>query len=425
MFIRNYSQLATSKLRRDALGIIEEAYSSINTKKIIEKNVKLRKSGFLYIKDNWIDLKKYRRVYLIGIGKAAYSSVNVLENILGDYITDGIVLDIYGGPLKKVKSMVGDHPYPTETNVSATRQIIGLLQTAKEEDLILTIITGGGSALLCSPYQISCDTKAAMVHALMDAGATIQEINTVRKHLSDIKGGHFARLAYPAKVVSLIFSDVPGDDLDMIASGPTVLDTSTVQDAAKILAKYDVLKVCKLPNCELQETPKDPKYFRRATNIVIANNKIPLEAMGKQARKLKYKVEVLSSEVGGPASEIAKRLVFSSKPRTALLAAGETTVKVVGKGLGGRNQHLVLSALKYLKEGQVIVSVNSDGFDFTPHAGAIADKETLAKAKRKKLLVEKYLKTCDSFHFFEKVGDGLITGILGTNVADFMLVLSE
>ncbi|MEX0622103.1 MAG: DUF4147 domain-containing protein [Candidatus Woykebacteria bacterium] len=425
MIIKNFAQLATSKLRRDALQIIEDGLNSINTRKIIEKNVRLHKNGLLWVKDNWVDLKKYRRIYLIGIGKAAFASVRVLEGKLKDYITDGIVLDIYGAPLKKVKSMVGTHPHTTETNVSATREIIGLLQSAQEEDLVLTVITGGGSALLCSPYKMSCETKDSIAQALWNAGATVQEMNTVRKHLSGIKGGHFAQLAYPAKVVSLIFSDVPGDNLSAIASGPTVLDPTTVQDAAKILAKYNVLKVCSLPNCDLQETPKDPMIFRRVVNVVVVNNKTPIAAMEETGRHLGYKVEIFSSEISGEAEAVAKELVLNSKPKTALLAAGETTVRVKGKGKGGRNQHLVLAALKYLRDGRIIVSVNSDGYDFTPHAGAIGDEYTLKKAARKKLPPEKYLKNDDSFHFFEKVGDAIKTGILGTNVADLMLVLSK
>jgi len=425
VIIQNFARLATSKLRRDALGIIEAGFNSINTRKIIDANVSLHRGGLLKIKGNWLDLKNYRRIYLIGIGKAAFSSVRVLENKLRDYITDGIVLDIYGAPLKKVKSMVGTHPHATETNVSATRQIIGLLESAKEEDLVLTVITGGGSALLCSPYKISCELKDRIVSKLWEAGASIQEINTVRKHLSEIKGGFFAKLAYPAKVVSLIFSDVPGDDLDMIASGPTVLDTTTVEDAAKILGKYNVLKQCNLPNCDLQETPKDPRYFQRVANVVVANNRIPLNAMSDMAKRLGYNPEILSSEIKGEAKDIAKRLVLNAKPKTALFAAGETTVKVIGKGKGGRNQHLVLAALRHLKKDQAIVSVNSDGFDFTEHAGAIGDQETLEKAKKMKLSTEKFFKECDSFNFFEKVGDAVETGILGTNIADFMLVLSK
>ncbi|MDP2720596.1 MAG: DUF4147 domain-containing protein [bacterium] len=425
MIIKNFAELATSKLRRDALGIIEAAYNSINTKKVIENSVRLHKNGLLYIKDNWVDLKKYRRVYLIGIGKAAFASVSVLEDLLKDYITDGIVLDIYGAPLKKVKSIVGTHPHSTETNVAATREIVALLQAAQEEDLVLTVITGGGSALLCSPYKISCDLKDSIVTSLWKAGATIQEMNVVRKHLSGIKGGHFASLAYPAKVVSLIFSDVPGDDLSAIGSGPTVLDPTTVKDAAAILAKYDVLKACNLPNCELQETPKDPMLFQRVVNVVVVNDKVAVDAMEEMGRRLKYNVEIFSSEITGEAQEVAKELVMNAKTGTVLLAAGESTVRVIGNGKGGRNQHLVLSALKYLKDGQVIVSVNSDGYDFTTHAGAIGDRETIAKAKRKRLQIEKYLKNCDSFHFFEKVGDAIQTGILGTNVADFMLVLSK
>ncbi|OGY26258.1 MAG: hypothetical protein A2Z24_03020 [Candidatus Woykebacteria bacterium RBG_16_44_10] len=425
MVIKNFAQLATSPLRRDALEIIDAGFSAINTEKVIKNTVSLESSNLLRVKDQWFDLSRYRRVYLVGIGKVAYAAAKALEDILGDLITDGVVLDIQTGPLRKVRSLVGTHPNPTQANVSATREITSLLRAAGEEDLVLAIVSGGGSALLCSPYQISCEEKSAVIAAMMNSWATIEELNTVRKHLSEIKGGNFAKLAHPAQIVALIFSDVPGDDVGLVASGPTVLDTTTIADAAKLMARYDVLKKCRLPHCDLVETPKDPVYFQLVTNIVLANNRLAVEAMEVAAVKLEYRAEVFSAQIEGPAVDVAKRLVLNAKPKTALIAAGETTVDVRGDGIGGRNQHLVLAALKYLTDDQVLVSVNSDGIDRSTYAGAIGDKTTLAKAKKKKLSTEKFLKNCDSFNFFKKVGDGIETGILGSNAADLTLVLAR
>lgn len=425
MVIKNFKQLATTSLRRDALDIIEAGFDSINTKKIIENNIKLYKNGFLKIQEAWVDLRKYRRIYFVGIGKAAFAAAAATEKILGDKITEGVVLDVQGGDLKRIRSVIGSHPLPTQKNVTATREIISLLQSAKEEDLIIAVISGGGSALLCSPYQISCEEKAEVIDALMKSGATIDEINTVRKHLSEIKGGNFARFAYPAKVISLIFSDVASNDISMVASGPTVLDITTTTDASKIMAKYGVLEKCKLPHCDLVETPKDPTYFIRVVNLVIADNYIILKAMTERARKLRYKPEILSAGIQGEAEKVAKKLVLNAKPKTALLAAGETTIKVVGRGVGGRNLHTVLAALEYLQEGKVVVSVNSDGVDHGLYAGAIGDYKTVEKVKKSKLSINEFLDNCDSFHFFQKTGDGIETGVLGQNMADFMLVLAE
>lgn len=425
MRIKNFAQLATSPLRKDALEIIEAGLAAIDTNKIIKQSVKLHNNKLLQIKDTWLDLTKYRRVYFVGIGKAAFTAAKAVEEILGEYITDGIVLDVQGGPLKKIRSTIGNHPNPTQANVSATREIISLLAAATEEDLVLAVISGGGSALLCSPYQLSCEEKGLVDTSLMKAGATIEEMNTVRKHLSEIKGGNFAKYVYPARLISLIFSDVPGDDMSVIASGPTVLDTTTIADATKIMAKYDVLKICKLPHCDLIETPKDTRYFQRVTNTIVVNNRLAIEAMKVRAVRAEYKAEVFGSRLEGRAEEVAKKLVLNAKEGTALIAAGETTVVINGVGVGGRNQHMVLAALKNVTNSQVVVSINSDGVDHSDFAGAIGDKTTLIKAKKKKLEPKKFLDTCDSYHFFQKVGDGIKTGPLGTNVSDFMLVLTK
>ena len=425
MRIKNFAQLATSPLRKDALEIIDAGLAAIDTNKIIKHSVKLHDNKLLQIKDTWLDITKYRRVYFIGIGKAAYEAARSIESILGEWITDGIALDIKGKDLKKIRTIIGSHPHPTQANVSATREIISLLQSAKEEDLIIALVSGGGSALLCSPYQISCDEKAAIVESMVNAGANIEEVNTVRKHLSEIKGGFFAKHAYPSKLISLIISDVPGNDISLVASGPTVLDTTTVAEAAHLMTEYDVLKICRLPHCDLTETPKDPMYFQLVTNTIIGDERLAIDAMRVEAVKREYKPEVFSYEIEGKAVDVAKKLVLNSKPRSAILAAGETTVEVKKGGKGGRNQHLVLATLGLLKKDQIVISINSDGMDHSSFAGAIGDKKTVEEANKKKLSPEKFLQNTDSFNFFKKVGGGIETGLLGTNISDFMLVLSK
>jgi glycerate-2-kinase len=424
MIIKNFEFLATNKLRKDALEIAEAAFESIDTETVIRESVKVT-NGVLEIKGRQFNLKKFEHIYLIGVGKAAFAAGKTLEKILGNYITRGIVLDIQGGKMKKLKSLIGTHPLASQKNVSATKEIISLLKKAGRDDLILAVISGGSSALLCAPHKITYEKISEIFEVMTDAGATIEEINIVRKHLSEINGGDLANLTYPATIVSLIFSDVPGDDLSTIGSGPTVLDSSTKEETQALIEKYNVLKGAKLSKLELTETPKNPIYFENVTNIIVVNNKRSVDAMAKKAAELNYKVSILSTQVQGEASNVGKKLLASAEYKTAVLAAGETTVSIKGNGIGGRNQHLVLSALKRLKKDQVIISADSDGVDHGHFAGAIGDKETVAKAVKKHLPINQFLNNCDSFNFFRLVGDGIETGPLESNVSDFMLVLAD
>lgn len=423
MIIKNFGSLATNKLRKDALEIAESAFESIDTETVIKESVKLT-NGVLEIKGRQFHLKKFERIYLIGVGKAAFAAGKTLEKILGNYITDGIVLDIQAGKMKKLKSLVGTHPLASQKNVLATKEIISLLKKAGKDDLILAVISGGSSALLCAPHKISYEKITEIFEVMTDAGATIEEINIVRKHLSEINGGDLAKLTYPATIVSLIFSDVPGDDLSTIGSGPTVLDNSTKEEAQALIEKYNVSKGAKLSKLELTETPKNPIYFENVTNIIVVNNKRAVDAMANKAAELNYKVSILSTQIQGEAQEVCEKLLAGAEDKTAVLAAGETTVSIKGNGIGGRNQHLVLSALKRLKKDQVIISADSDGVDHSAFAGAIGDKDTVKKADGKELSIERYLNNFDSFNFFRLVEDGIETGPLESNVSDFMIVLS-
>jgi len=423
MVIKNFEFLAANKLRKDALEIAEAAFESIDTETVIRESVKVT-NGVLEIKGRQFHLKKFEHIYLIGVGKAAFAAGKTLEKILGNYITDGIVLDIQAGKMKKLKSLVGTHPLASQKNVLATKEIISLLKKAGKDDLILAVISGGSSALLCAPHKISYEKITEIFEVMTDAGATIEEINIVRKHLSEINGGDLAKLTYPATIVSLIFSDVPGDDLSTIGSGPTVLDNSTKEEAQALIEKYNVSKGAKLSKLELTETPKNPIYFENVTNIIVVNNKRAVDAMANKAAELNYKVSILSTQIQGEAQEVCEKLLAGAEDKTAVLAAGETTVSIKGNGIGGRNQHLVLSALKRLKKDQVIISADSDGVDHSAFAGAIGDKDTVKKADGKKLSIERYLNNFDSFNFFRLVEDGIETGPLESNVSDFMIVLS-
>jgi len=266
---------------------------------------------------------------------------------------------------------------------------------------------------------------------LLKSGANIYEMNTIRKHLDLVKGGGLLKILYPAKVISFIFSDVPGNDLSFIASGPTVKDKTNITDALRIIKKYKLKSVRKE---DLIETPKEEKYFKNVKNILALSNLTALRAMKEKAESLGLKAKILTDNLKGDVKEVAKFLFQEIKrsKEKVLIVGGETTVKVKGKGKGGRNQELVLWFLKtqtyayltqtYEDPNFIIISINSDGWDNTEFAGAIGDKLTLEKAEKLKLDIDKFLENNDSFHFFEKTKDGIITGRLPVNVSDLIIL---
>lgn len=422
--IENFKALASSGLRRDALSVLESGLEAINTVRAVRVAVS-RKGDMMIVQGKRYDLSKYRRVYLIGIGKAAADSAVELERILGTRLTDGIVIDVKPAKLRRVKSIVGTHPLPSGANTRATGEIVGLLKQVESDDLVVVVVSGGGSALLCMPYEMKCDQLAMITKVLMRKGASISEMNTVRKHLSEILGGQFARLAYPATVIGLVFSDVLGDDMAMVASGPTVMDMTTVEDAKRVMDKYELLKVCRLPDCRLNETPKDPIYFRNVANFLLMSNSVALEAMRKEAERRGYAVRIYSKTQDGEAREVGRMLAGLAKPGEMVLVGGETTVTVRGEGKGGRNQELALGALASIEGDTLVISCASDGVDNTPAAGAIADAHSLAKAGRSKIDPAQYLAKNDSFAFWKRVGGQIVTGMTGANVSDLMIVARE
>jgi len=416
--------LGTTKLRKDAMAIFEAGLDAVETKSVVKEKLKLS-GGMLSVGRKKYNLSKYRRIFVIGIGKASNQAAHALEEILGDKITDGIVIDVKNGSLKKIKSITGNHPIPDEVNIRATGEIIGLLNSLDSQDLLIAIISGGGSALMCMPKGVEYGELQKITKSLSKKGADIRELNTVRKHLSDIKGGQFARMAHPATIIGLIFSDVPGDDLSMIASGPTVLDTTTVDDAARVLNKYDVLKSCSVEGCELKETPKDPVLFKHVHNSLLVSNTIAVDAMKNKAKKLGYKPRVFSTQLEGEARSVGKNLAMTTKQGEALIAAGETTVTVRKPGKGGRNQEVALGAMDHLAEGQLVASLNSDGNDHTPVAGGIGDEVSIARAEKKGLTAKIALEQNTSYDFFQKTRSYFRTGKTGINVSDLMLSLRK
>lgn len=425
--ILNRKELETTPARADALAILEAGLQAIDTKNVTrEFLIWDEKTKTLCVKDAKVCFSDYEHIYCIAIGKCAIASASVVEEILGDNLTGGIVLDVTTGIFKKLHSRAGSHPFPTAENVSATHEIMSLLKGADEHDLILAVLSGGGSSLLCSPYNTDCETITSITSSLMKAGADIIELNTVRKHLSNAQGGQLAKIAYPAKVVGLVFSDVIGNDISMVASGPLSKDSTTAEDATKILEKYNIKEICKLPNCQVIETPKEDKYFQNVSLFLAVDNNKALEAMKEQTIELGYEAKIEKSDLSGEAREVGKNLAQKTlASKQVLLFGGETTVTVCGEGQGGRNQELALGALLYVGEHTLVLSSASDGRDNTDVAGAIADKYAKEKADELGLDTKTFLNQNNSYEFWQKIGSQIVTGPTGSNVSDLVVVLSE
>jgi len=348
---------------------------------------------------------------------------------------------------KKIKINGATHPIPGEEGVNSTKAMLEIARKAGKDDLIIVLISGGGSALMpCPADPVTLEDKKIVTNLLLKCGATINEINVVRKHLSEFKGGQLAKTAYPATLVNLIISDVVGDPLDIIASGPTVPDSSTFQDAYNVLKKYNLLN--KIPenikkriqlglSGKIEETPKPgDKIFRNVHNILIASNRTACIAAVKKARELGINSMLLSTYIEGEARHVGAVLAGLAKEihnydtpikkPAVIVCGGETTVTVVGNGKGGRNQELALgSALKISGlNGIVIASVGTDGKDGTSDAaGAIVDGQTLKRAQKLGLDTTKYLANNNSYMFFKKLGDAIFTGTTGTNVNDLITIV--
>ena len=308
MKIQNFDELALTGARRALLAIAEAGYEAIDTEMILQKMMRLERDT-LFLADQTIDLAAVGKVVFVAIGKCAAEAGMVAERVLGDRIADGVVVDVKVCPsFSRLKAFCGTHPLPSTENLSAAEAIVAALRGLTARDLVIFVVSGGGSTLLFLPEDPVSREEVPIMTALIDAGATIQEINVIRKHLSHARGGNLARCAFPARVVSLIFSDVVGDDLSSIASGPTVKDTTTMEDAARVLAKFHVLQTCNIERCGLMETPKEDKYFSNVVNILVVSNRHALEAMKAEAVRLGFSAEVRGSELTGNADDVGKMI---------------------------------------------------------------------------------------------------------------------
>jgi glycerate 2-kinase len=436
------------KMRKDAVDIFHAGLAAVDPVAAVRRCVSLNHTQ-LTIADKTFDLSQVHNLYIIGAGKASGAMAAALEEILADRITDGLVVVKFGhaAKLSRVSLVEAGHPIPDIKGQEGADSIRKLAEKAGMDDLVICLMSGGGSALLPSPSPgLSLTDKQETIQVLLSCGASIHEINTLRKHMSRIKGGQLAQAAHPARVISLILSDVVGDDLDVIASGPTVSDPSTFQDCMKILSKYGIAdKLTQAVNKHLvkglegkiRETPKPGHaVFGKTEHFIIGNNIQALDSARHQAESLGYNTVMLTSLLTGETKDAAHfhaaiiREIFQSghpsRPPACLLSGGETTVTIKGQGKGGRNQEFALASAIALGNVDPVVylSAGTDGTDGpTDAAGAVMDSTTLMRAKTKGLDPATYLANNDSYHFFKELGDLFITGPTKTNVMDLRIAV--
>lgn len=389
-----------------------------------------------------VDLAALRRLLVLGLGKAGGAMARAVEDVLGDRISAGFVVvkDGYRVPTRVIEVTEAGHPVPDARGQAAAARLLALARTAGPDDLVLVLVSGGGSALTPAPAPpVTLAEKQAVTRLLLAAGATIDELNAVRKHLSLLKGGQLARAAAPARVLALILSDVVGDRLDVIASGPTVPDPSTFADALQVLDRRGVRDRVPPPvlgrleagaRGQVEETPKpgDP-VFARVENLVVGNNAVVVGAAEEAARRLGYTPHVLTRALAGEARRVARDLVERARrlaPPACLIAAGETTVEVRGRGLGGRCQEFALAAALALREDEplVVLAAGTDGTDGpTDAAGGLVDAGTTARARAAGRDPEAGLDDNDAHRVLAAAGDLVVSGPTNTNLLDLYLVV--
>ena len=447
------------KVKADAEAIFRTALARVEPAALVRRAVRVegRDPGTIVVEaaldEQLYPLVSFDRILVVGMGKAGASMAAGLEEALGDRISGGVVAvkNGYVESLKRIRLLEASHPVPDESSVRAAFEVLGLASGLDERTLVFVLVSGGGSSLLCAPAEgVTLADKAAATRLLLRSGATIQEMNAIRKHLSAIKGGRLAAALYPATIVSLVVSDVVGDDLDTIASGPTVPDPSTWADALAASRRRGVEAV--LPRSvsdllrrgaegELPDTPKrGDRAFAKARTFLIGTNRIALAAAEAKARELGYESLVLTSRLTGESREAAQVLLgigkdisdsgFPLRTPACLLVGGETTVTLRGEGRGGRNQEMALAFLAGIArspsnaERLLLLAASTDGGDGpTDAAGAFASAAILERASAAGLDVDDYLGRNDSYSFFDRLGALLRTGPTNTNVCDLQILL--
>jgi glycerate 2-kinase len=448
-------KFSLEEMKRISKAIFSKAISAVDPSKRLKEMLQIDEDRLLIRmgegSEKIFDLNTFHRIFLIGTGKASASMAQAIEDIFGDRITKGLITTKYSHilPLHKTEIIEAGHPLPDQKGFDGAKKIQGILKESGPKDLVLFLLSGGGSALLPLPAEgIGLEEKQEVTQLLLNCGADIQEINTIRKHISQVKGGWLARWAYPSTVIGFILSDVVGDAFDVIGSGPTVPDNSRFEEAWKILEKYDLLK--EIPSSiqkhlllgkegKVEETPKPGDVaFEKVNNYLIGSNIFALRAAAEEAISFGFNTLILSSSIVGETREtarfhsaIAKEILSSGNPLprpACIISGGETTVSLKGRGLGGRNQEFALTGALEINglEKVVLLSGGTDGTDGpTDASGAIADFTTIQRARSMGLDPEVYFEDNNAYPFFQRLGDLLITGPTHTNVMDVRILLVD
>ncbi len=436
------------ELRKDARELFDQAIKEADPRKCVLEHLDL-KGERLRVGGESFNLSDFKSVYVVAFGKAASAMAAALEELLGERITEGIVVSNARSEraFRKMDFHLSSHPVPDEKSVEAAKKVVSLLEKSGEKDLVIFLISGGGSSILAMPSEgLTIEDKRAATQRLMLCGVDTYGLNTVRKKMSQIKGGGLLKKALPSQVITLILSDVVGDQLEFIASGPTVPDTTTYQDAWRVIEALELEhKIPPRVVVHLEKGRKksgsptmDREQYERsgATTIVVGNNHKAIVSMEKMAKKMGYNTLFLSSQISGEAREVAKVLAGISfdikrfgrpvKKPACILFGGETTVNVMGRGRGGRNTETALSFCFEITGSKGIVGLfaGTDGIDGpTDAAGAICDGQSRLVARSMGISARDHLADNDSYSFFETLGDLIKTGSTGTNVMDVGVVL--
>ncbi len=418
--ISNYDQLAITPLRKDALEIVEAAYDAIDTVNVIKRNCRLDGSIF-HIGSKSYELDSFEHVYVIGFGKASCTAAGALEEVLSGRLSSGLIIDKNLGVCRTLEAYQGAHPVATAYNVELSEKVVALAEMATSKDLVIVIVSGGGSSLLCFPMSEYKQGKVIYEKFLV-TGGTISELNTLRKHISLVKGGGLAKMLYPSTVVGLIFSDVPGDGYHEVASGPTYKDTTTIEDAKSILQKYNMEDTF-----IFTETPKENIYFEKVTNIPLVSNLHAVKGMERKATELGYTVIVQSTGEFREASVVLKEMKKAIAPKTAVIVAGETSVLVTNtKDIGGRSEYAAIQALSIVDNGQICIPFATDGIDNkSSSAGALVDEIVLASAQEQINNIQGLIKDGRYDEICKMLNMQVITGPTGSNVSDIILFLQK
>jgi glycerate 2-kinase len=430
--------------------ILAASIEAVNPGNAVRRYVR-RDGSLLWVDDKVYDLDSFKRVFLIGAGKASLAMALAIEELVKDHLSASAIITktnyrkMWG---EKILELPGGHPLPDATSLESTRQMLELVDHLEPTDLVLCMVSGGGSALMTAPVEgVGLPDLQKLTSLLLRCGATINEINAIRKHVDRVKGGGLAKIIYPAQLVTLILSDVIGSPLEVIASGPTVADPTTYAVAEQVLSQYAIEP--ETPGCILQTLqagkagllPESAKpgdrYLERVHNVIVGSNLLAAEAGVNQACLEGLNALLLTTYLQGPArltgcflSSILKQMVETGQPvprPACLVAGGETTVVLKGSGKGGRNQEMALSSVESLNrvERAVMITLATDGEDGpTDAAGAVVTGETAARASDLGLSPQAYLEENDSYAFFNQLGDLVVTGSTGTNVNDLVFLFA-